>query len=292
MGMLFAAQALSAPARAAQQDRPEPPKIIRKAGGVLQGSATRRVEPVYPPLAKTARVSGAVVVEVTVDDDGSVILARAVSGHPLLKDAAVTAARGWQFTPTKLNGTPVKVIGTITFNFQLYTKEDFERIRQEIAQSPNNAELYVKLGEMYAESGQPDEAIGAYRQALVIKPDHFDSWMAIAEIEEDRGNTDAAIGMYRQAAQSQVTGDAGDAALALKKVAEIYLKHERYQEAVETYKQAAGYDPEFESDEYMRLATAYLKLGDKQSAMEQYQHLKRMEPELAERLLKQINGQK
>jgi protein TonB len=98
---------------------PEPPKIIRKSGGVFQGSATRRVEPTYPPLAKAARVSGSVVVEVTVDEGGSVISARAISGHPLLKDAAVNAARGWRFSPTMLTGVPVKVIGTITFNFNL-----------------------------------------------------------------------------------------------------------------------------------------------------------------------------
>ena len=86
---------------------------------MLQGSATRRVEPSYPPLAKTARVSGAVVVEVTVDEAGNVISARAISGHPLLKPAAEAAARGWKFTPTQLSGVPVKVIGTITFNFNL-----------------------------------------------------------------------------------------------------------------------------------------------------------------------------
>lgn len=103
------------------QDKPEPPRIIRKSGGVLQGSAIKRVEPMYPPLAKTAEISGAVVVEVTVDEDGSVIAARAISGHPLLKDAAVTAARGWVFAPTILAGAPVKVIGTITFNFNLGT---------------------------------------------------------------------------------------------------------------------------------------------------------------------------
>src|SRR3989442_5993217 len=74
--------------------REEPPKIIRKSGGVLQGSATRRVEPGYPPLAKAARVSGAVVVEVTIDEEGNVMSARAISGHPLLKDAALAAARG------------------------------------------------------------------------------------------------------------------------------------------------------------------------------------------------------
>ncbi|HKP85703.1 MAG TPA: TonB family protein [Blastocatellia bacterium] len=101
------------------QDKPEPPKIIRKADGVLQGSATKRVEPVYPPLAKAAQVSGPVMVEVTIDEEGNVIAARPISGHPLLTDAAVAAARGWRFTPTQLGGVPVKVIGTITFNFNL-----------------------------------------------------------------------------------------------------------------------------------------------------------------------------
>ncbi|HST20976.1 MAG TPA: energy transducer TonB [Blastocatellia bacterium] len=102
-----------------QEPRPEPPKIIRKSGGVLQGSAVRRAEPAYPPLAKAAKVSGSVVVEVTVDEDGKVIAARAIAGHPLLKDSAVAAARNWKFTPTMLAGTPVKVIGTITFNYNL-----------------------------------------------------------------------------------------------------------------------------------------------------------------------------
>ena len=75
------------------------PKIIRKAGGVFLASATKRVEPTYPPLAKAALISGAVLVEVTVDEEGKVIAARAISGHPLLKDAAVVVARGWMFQP-------------------------------------------------------------------------------------------------------------------------------------------------------------------------------------------------
>ncbi|MGA9770597.1 MAG: energy transducer TonB [Blastocatellia bacterium] len=102
-----------------QDPQPEPPKIIRKSGGVLQNSALSRVEPAYPPLAKASGVSGSVVVEITVDEEGKVIAARAISGHPLLKDAAVSAARQWTFTPTMLSGVPVKVIGTITFNFNL-----------------------------------------------------------------------------------------------------------------------------------------------------------------------------
>jgi len=93
--------------------------IVRKVSTVLQGSATRRVQPVYPILARNARVSGQVVVEVTIDEEGNVIGARALSGHALLKQVSLDAAFGWKWRPTLLNGVPVKVIGTITFNFQL-----------------------------------------------------------------------------------------------------------------------------------------------------------------------------
>src|SRR6266567_670263 len=74
------------------QDNPqtEPPKIIRKSAGVLEGSAIKRVKPVYPAGAK---VSGAIVVEVTIDENGNVIFARATSGHPLLMGPALAAAR-------------------------------------------------------------------------------------------------------------------------------------------------------------------------------------------------------
>lgn len=100
---------------------PEPPKptMQRISGGVLQGSAIRRIEPRYPPIAKTARAQGAVQVQVTISEDGRVIDAQVVSGHPLLREAAVQAARQWVFRPTELSGVPVKVQGILTFNFTL-----------------------------------------------------------------------------------------------------------------------------------------------------------------------------
>jgi TonB family protein len=90
-----------------------------KRGFVLQGSAILKVDPEYPPEARRARVSGKVVVEVTVDECGRVIAARALSGHVDLVEGAIKAARQWRFTRTKLGGRPVKVIGTITFNFNI-----------------------------------------------------------------------------------------------------------------------------------------------------------------------------
>jgi TonB family protein len=95
------------------------PVIVRKSGGMLAATAIRRAEPPYPRLAQAAGVSGAVVVEVLLDEEGDILSARALSGHPLLKDAAVAAARGWKFTPTTFEGKLVKVVGTITFNFSL-----------------------------------------------------------------------------------------------------------------------------------------------------------------------------
>jgi len=95
------------------------PGVIRKEGAVFAGQALRHVPPLYPPLAKTARIQGPVVVEVTVDEEGDVLSARVISGHPLLKDGALNAARAWKFAPTTLDGKPVKVIGQITFNFNL-----------------------------------------------------------------------------------------------------------------------------------------------------------------------------
>ena len=91
----------------------------RVSGGVLQGNAIRKVQPPYPALAKAAGAEGAVQVAITVNENGEVTTTEAVSGHPLLKEAAVEAAKAWSFKQTELGGKPVKVQGLLTFNFTL-----------------------------------------------------------------------------------------------------------------------------------------------------------------------------
>ena len=109
------------PKPAATPTPPPPPKpsTQRVSGGVLQGNAIRKTQPPYPPIAKAARAQGAVQVAVTISEEGRVVSAEAVSGHPLLREAAVAAARQWTFKPTELSGQPVKVQGILTFNFTL-----------------------------------------------------------------------------------------------------------------------------------------------------------------------------
>ena len=97
------------------EPKPTPPRAPI-SGGVLNGKAISLPKPSYPPIARQAHASGTVVVQVTIDENGGVISARAVSGHPLLQAVAVQAARGARFSPTKLSGQPVKVTGVITYN--------------------------------------------------------------------------------------------------------------------------------------------------------------------------------
>ena len=96
--------------------KPTPPKAPI-SGGVLNGKAVRLVQPPYPAIARSARASGQVRVQIVIDENGNVISATPVSGHPLLQGAAVAAARSSKFTPTKLSGMPVKVSGVIIYNF-------------------------------------------------------------------------------------------------------------------------------------------------------------------------------
>ena len=105
-------------------EQPPPPSNAAPAAprapiseGVLNGKATYLAKPPYPPIARAARASGAVTVQVLVDEGGNVISAKATSGHPLLRDSAVSAARASKFSPTKLSGQPVKVSGVIIYNF-------------------------------------------------------------------------------------------------------------------------------------------------------------------------------
>lgn len=87
------------------------------AGSVLNSKAISLPKPEYPAIAREANVSGSVTVQITVDEDGNVTSAKAVSGHPLLQSAAVDAARQAKFAPTRLEGKAVKIQGVVVYTF-------------------------------------------------------------------------------------------------------------------------------------------------------------------------------
>ncbi|MEQ1763378.1 MAG: energy transducer TonB [Pyrinomonadaceae bacterium] len=100
---------------------PAPPKVeVPKRTvsiGVANGIAIDLPKPPYPPAAIAVQAKGAVSVQVTIDEQGKVISARAASGHILLRKVAEQAAWKARFTPTKLSNVPVKVTGVIVYNF-------------------------------------------------------------------------------------------------------------------------------------------------------------------------------
>jgi protein TonB len=115
---------VTAPAKVNIAEEPPPPPAATPApprapisGGVLNGKAISLPKPGYPPIARAAHASGTVTVQVLIDENGNVVSAKAVSGHPLLQAVAVAAARQARFSPTKLSGQPVKVTGVIQYNF-------------------------------------------------------------------------------------------------------------------------------------------------------------------------------
>jgi TonB family protein len=111
------ATAETKPAEASEDKNAPPGQKKPISGGVLNGKALYMPKPDYPPEAQSVKASGSVVVQITIDEVGAVIAAKAVSGHPTLHQVCVNAALQAKFSPTTLMGEPVKVSGVLTYNF-------------------------------------------------------------------------------------------------------------------------------------------------------------------------------
>ena len=101
-----------------------PPKVatpqkLRVSQGVADGLKIRDVQPQYPPMAKVAHIQGDVVLQATISKSGVIENLRAISGHPILIQAALDAVRQWKYKPYLLNGEPVEVETTIKVNFHM-----------------------------------------------------------------------------------------------------------------------------------------------------------------------------
>ena len=95
------------------------PQRVRVSQGVSQGLLIHRVQPMYPPLARQARIQGTVVLQAEISKDGSIENLRLISGHPMLAPSAIEALKQWRYKPYFLNGEPVAVETQITVNFTL-----------------------------------------------------------------------------------------------------------------------------------------------------------------------------
>jgi len=99
------------------------PEVLRVPSEQFYAKAKERHLPPYPPIAKAARAESTVIVEILVSKTGDVICARSLSGHPLLRAAAVAVALKWKFEPIEASGNPAKVVGTVAINFKLTERD-------------------------------------------------------------------------------------------------------------------------------------------------------------------------
>jgi len=115
-GTVLAALLGILPAHGANAD---PVGVVIVPSSELRKAATFHQEPEYPPAARQFRLSGEVVVDLTVGEDGKVESVEVTKGRPILNDAVVRALRKWSFSPFVMEGHPRKVKSTLSFNFQL-----------------------------------------------------------------------------------------------------------------------------------------------------------------------------
>jgi len=95
------------------------PERIRVGGSVQRANLVKQVRPVYPPLARQARIQGTVRLQAIIAKDGTVQKLEVINGHPLLIPSALQAVKQWRYKPTLLNGQPVEVVTQIDVNFTL-----------------------------------------------------------------------------------------------------------------------------------------------------------------------------
>jgi periplasmic protein TonB len=121
IGGIIGAVPSAAPPPPPVKEAPKPvtPKQIRVGGNVQSAKLIKRPTPVYPPLAKQARIQGTVRFNAVIGKEGTIQNLTLVSGHPLLVPSAQEAVRQWVYQPTLLNGEPVEVVTQIDVNFTL-----------------------------------------------------------------------------------------------------------------------------------------------------------------------------
>jgi len=291
-------------------------EVIRLSKEALRASAIKTTEPIYPPLAKAAWVYGKVSVEVVVAEDGRVISGKSISGHPLLRSAAETAATGWTFQPAIVGNEPVKVKGVLVLKFEIKDSE-IEEIKAKLSDHPNEtyrygqlAHAYVtqeryeeaiavyeerissdtadsgwhyELGRIYLEMGKYEEAAGELRVSAGLDPLSSAAWRELGIAEEKAGHYEAAIQAYQESIKAREGPE------VMYELGKLYNKLGRYDRALEVLEKAAEYTDRWK-ELHFELGLAYAKTDNGKKARREYEKLKELGSPLAEELLSSITG--
>jgi len=168
---------------------------IRIGGAVASALLIHRVPPIYPESAKSARVSGEVILDVTINEVGTVDNISVLSGPAELRTAAMEAVRQWRYSPTTLNGTPVPVIFEVRVAFALDTTlQPEEPLKTEIVQKLAQGRLDV--GDFYLERGNLIGAMNQYLKTEIVQK-LAQGYLDVGDFYLERGNLIGAMNQYQ-----------------------------------------------------------------------------------------------
>ncbi len=158
-----------------------------------------------------------------------------------------------------------------------------EACKQAIKINPDYTEAYNNLGITYSRLDRLTEAIDAYKQAIHIKPSYAEAYYNLGRAYVKLGRGIEAIDAYKQAIKIRP-----DLAEAHNNLGRMFASNDRWPEAIDAYKQAIKIKPDL-AEAYYNLGLAYLAIGDKNSALAQYNILKSMNSQFADNLFREIN---
>lgn len=179
-------QTLAPPEHATQSPTdPAPSRSIRLGGHVAQANLSYQVAPVYPPIAKTAHISGTILLHCIIGKDGTVETLEYVSGPPLLMKAALDAVRQWKYKPVLINDAPVRVDTTVSVVFTLGASPAAEASRE--AKS-DPIDRYTARGYVNDFAGMLDSQLQAQLDQICRDLDQkTETQMAIVTVESLEG---------------------------------------------------------------------------------------------------------
>jgi len=265
-GTIFILAVVLVGASQQQEQTGETPKTVRKSEEALREIAIKQVDAVHPSDAKSAGFVGTVNVEVTIDESGDVVSARARWGDPLLRPAAVKAALGWKFQPTTIQGAPVKLIGDITFYFT--NGPSIEAAERAVKEHPDSAQAYYGLSVAFAEHGRRREAIQAVKDAIRVDPNFENGYVQLANfLQVGPDHESEAIDVLKQALKLEPRDFRAKTMLA-----DLYSRSRHFEEAVELYEEAIKENPGWDLV-CTELGRYYAELGKYDEAEATYKQL-------------------